>query len=161
MPLDHLHNRPTEEKEEDIENSQILKRDEILLTACQELETSVGVGQALHEKLANYIQCRFTRPLADDKARDKSSLYKRPENCPSLQTKKTNNEVWKMFSSGTKKIDIKYMGLQNDVAKATIAIALCVQELKMISKLSKEDNEKIKNSMKLLFDTISILGNGH
>lgn len=133
--------------------------DELLTTANEECESDENVGEALYEKMATYIQGRFTRESEEKKMKELLSSYKRPSNCPSLTVKMTNDEIWSRLDTVHKKIDAKYTVTQTNISKATTAIALCADNLRKLSNMSAENTNTLKCGMQHLFDAITILGN--
>ncbi|GFO18519.1 hypothetical protein PoB_004502400 [Plakobranchus ocellatus] len=126
--------------------------------ASAEYEADEEVGAPVAENLARFITMSLSEPMKDEKLREKVQRYKRPKNCETITTRKTNKTIWSLLNNYQKKKDTIWASQQKTITKATIAIARSVEIITDMAKIDKSAPPKAKQAVKALTDAISFLG---
>ena len=80
-------------------------------------------GEEVSARLAKIVEARFgAGVLSSEEARAAVDKFKRPKNCPSLQTPTVNKEIFDSMSASMKKRDFKIAGAH----RATVAAAATI-----------------------------------
>ncbi|GFS17956.1 transposon Ty3-I Gag-Pol polyprotein [Elysia marginata] len=110
-------------------------------------------GAKLSPNVATFITKRFVALTADKKLKSKLELYKRPANCKVLTALLTNKKIWRTLKTPAKRTDVKLTNVQKNMAKATIAMAKCADELAL--------RADYKDKLTSLTVAITLLGHTH
>ncbi|GFR91544.1 hypothetical protein ElyMa_000846000 [Elysia marginata] len=110
-------------------------------------------GAELSPNLATFLTKRFATLTADKKLKSKLELYKRPANCKVLTAPLTNKDIWRTLKTPAKRTDVKLTNVQKNMAKATIAMVKCADELAL--------RADYKDKLTSLTDAMTVLGHTH
>ena len=111
-------------------------------------------GEDLSPSLATFLTKRFQTQTDPKKLKAKFDHYKRPaNNCHILTAPQTNKEIWRSLKIPTKRTDVKMNYVQNQISKATIALARCADDLAK----SNINTERLTS----LTDAMILLGHTH
>ncbi|GFS21471.1 hypothetical protein ElyMa_006925700 [Elysia marginata] len=110
-------------------------------------------GAELSPNLATFLTKRFGTLTSDKKLKSKLELYKRPADCKVLTAPLTNKEIWRTPKTPAKRTYVKLTNVQKNMAKATIAMAKCADELAL--------RADYKDKLTSLTDAMTLLGHTH
>ena len=113
----------------------------------------------LSKPLAEIRNKRWGSKLSDNKLKELSEKYDRPENCKKLAVPKVNPEIWGKLNHYGKKQDLRLSAIQNMQVKVGAIIALSAQTL-MDFRTKGPNGGKFDTAAALtsLIDVIALLG---
>ena len=132
----------------DTEEQPNTSSDEIL-TMFDEVIEEGDYGPDLKESLANRIKATWQKDLDKDKFKEKLKNIKTPKNCLFLETKRTNEEIYRELKQGAIAQDIKRQKEQRLLTKAAIpmmGILETVTDIKVGQPLTKEQITNLKQN---------------
>ena len=83
----------------------------------EELKDSENTGPAVNAKIAQLVNTRLTKPLANEKLKEKVDKYKRPENVEFLNVTQVNPAIWADMRPETRVRDMKLKKVQSYLIK--------------------------------------------
>lgn len=105
-------------------------------------------GEDFPEGLASFINANFVGPIGEQKLKEFSDKWLRPENVEWLQAPEVPNSVWRLLSGEVRSVDKAFQNVQSALSTAITGMGRCVQ-------LGRQ--EKICDSMDKIMSVIQIM----
>ncbi len=108
----------------------------------QDFESDEQLGPAINPKVAAIIQSSFTKKISEDKTKNLTDAYPRPQNCNALTSVKVNAEIWARMKPDTRSKDLKLQKTQSRLHKAAMALATLAETLLTDQKVDQHSRSK-------------------
>ena len=79
-------------------------------------------GPGIAENLAKVVDKLLRTRLAEEKLKEKQSLYSRPKNCEAMVPTRVNSEIWQQLQPHTRSQDIRMQKVQNSLLKGLMPL---------------------------------------
>ncbi|ESO84779.1 hypothetical protein LOTGIDRAFT_168451 [Lottia gigantea] len=131
--------------------------DDVLSFLKSNLLMEETLGDNIDERLADIVSGSFTfksSKNAADLIGDKIKKYKRPKNCPALQTQEINKLMWDSIPSDCRTNDCKMQRIQTGLVKTSTAVA---ETMNLILKSTNDLPKKLVSTLiEKLGDSIAL-----
>ena len=156
--LDDLIDNVIVDREPDTDIIDQLDTDAVLASLKDFREGADKCGPKINNDLALHVMDNFHKRVNEDKAKDLSKKYDRPENCDSLFVPKTNESVWPSLKKRTQDLDAKLQRVQNFQLKAMYPNLQLFDELFKATRSKKGmDHSETAKCLNLAKDTFQLL----
>ena len=121
----------------------------------QNFESDEQLGPAINPEVAAIMQSSFTKKISEDKMKNLTDAYPRPQNYNALTSVKVNAAIWACMKPDTRSKDLKLQKTQSRLQKVAMALATLAETLLTDRKADQHSRSK---SVKTVLDAVALIG---